>query len=162
MKGFLAKVESITRRIGNRKFTLYGLATRSPPNIRCLNVSLVVASLVVAALNPKSTMGTVIHATQLGRIESMLTRKSPNARITVGGTKMSGTSPLDGFDLSQSGSFFAPTVVEGVEVADELWQEEVFGPVIVVKRFKVRRYQATLSCSVSRHVFLTHDSVRER
>lgn len=49
---------------------------------------------------------------------------------------MTGTSPLDGFDLS-SGCFYSPTVVTDIETDDELWKEEVFGPVVVVKRFEV-------------------------
>jgi len=48
---------------------------------------------------------------------------------------MTGTSALDGFDLS-SGSFFAPTVIEDISVEDELWKEEVFGPILVVTMFQ--------------------------
>jgi delta 1-pyrroline-5-carboxylate dehydrogenase len=49
---------------------------------------------------------------------------------------MEGKSSLDGFDLSK-GSFYAPTIIEDVSPEDELWQEEVFGPVVVVKKFSV-------------------------
>ena len=49
---------------------------------------------------------------------------------------MEGKSELDGFDLSK-GSFYAPTIVTDVETTDELWREEVFGPVVVLKRFSV-------------------------
>jgi len=48
---------------------------------------------------------------------------------------MTGVSDLDGFDFSR-GSFYPPTVIADVDVDDEIWQEEVFGPVVVVKRFK--------------------------
>ena len=94
------------------------------------------------ALNLKSTMGTVIHARQLERIKSMLAFATSNtsATVTAGGYQLTGRSPLAGddadFDLG-TGSFFAPTIVENVDVGDELWEEEVFGPVLVVKRFKV-------------------------
>lgn len=88
-------------------------------------------------------MGTVIHARQLARIQNMLSTatSTTSARVTAGGYKLTGASPLldqDGatFDLTE-GAFFAPTIVEGVEVTDQLWVEEVFGPVLVVKRFKV-------------------------
>ena len=50
---------------------------------------------------------------------------------------MMGRSPLDDYDLSQ-GSFYPPTVIADVSTEDELWQEEIFGPVVVVKRFKAR------------------------
>lgn len=49
---------------------------------------------------------------------------------------MTGKSELDNFDFSQ-GSFFPPTVIVDVDTSDELWVEEVFGPVVVVKRFSV-------------------------
>lgn len=57
---------------------------------------------------------------------------------------MAGTSELDGFDFS-NGSFYPPTVIADVETTDEIWQEEVFGPVVVVKRFEVRDTLAALS-----------------
>jgi acyl-CoA reductase-like NAD-dependent aldehyde dehydrogenase len=56
--------------------------------------------------------------------------------VLAGGERMAGRSPLDGHDLSQ-GSFYPPTVIADVSTEDELWREEVFGPVVVVKRFKV-------------------------
>lgn len=52
---------------------------------------------------------------------------------------MTGKSELDGFDFSR-GSFYPPTVISNVEITDEIWQEEVFGPVVVVKRFEVRTH----------------------
>ncbi|KAJ3923580.1 aldehyde dehydrogenase domain-containing protein [Lentinula edodes] len=83
-------------------------------------------------MNPKSTMGSVISLRQLERIEAMVERTQ--GRIIEGGKRMSGISDLDGFDFS-GGSFFPPTVITDISVEDELWQEEVFGPVVVVKRF---------------------------
>lgn len=50
---------------------------------------------------------------------------------------MFGTSELDGFDFSR-GSFFPPTIVSDINSADELWKEEVFGPVVAMRRFSVR------------------------
>lgn len=79
-------------------------------------------------------MGSVISTRHLERIEGMLSRQ--NGTVLAGGTRLSGLSPLDGFDFSK-GSFLPPTVIIDVEVNDEIWQEEVFGPVVVVKRFTV-------------------------
>jgi acyl-CoA reductase-like NAD-dependent aldehyde dehydrogenase len=80
-------------------------------------------------------MGTIISPGHLQRIEDMIKhRKSGN--ILTGGVRMLGKSALDGFDFSK-GSFFPPTVIGDVNVEDELWQEEIFGPVVVVKRFTV-------------------------
>lgn len=67
---------------------------------------------------------------------------------------MTGISPLDTFDLSQ-GSFFAPTVIEGVEVEDELWQEELFGPVLVATKFNVGTFIDTKSLNPSTLEFRT-------
>lgn len=59
---------------------------------------------------------------------------------------MTGISDLDGFDFSK-GSFYPPTVITNVEVEDEIWQEEVFGPVVVVKRFKVSSDLPLMACT---------------
>lgn len=63
----------------------------------------------------------------------MISRKT-SGTILIGGERLSGPSPLDGFDLSR-GSFFAPTIISDIDTSDELWREEIFGPVIVVKKF---------------------------
>jgi acyl-CoA reductase-like NAD-dependent aldehyde dehydrogenase len=86
------------------------------------------------ALNPKSTMGSVISHASLERLVTAVNRST--RKVLIGGERMTSTSALDGFDFSK-GSFYAPTVVEDVGVEDELWQEELFGPVLVVAKFKV-------------------------
>jgi Aldehyde dehydrogenase family len=93
--------------------------------------------LFLLALNPESTMGSVISPRHLEGIEAIIRRRE-SGDILAGGERMMGTSALDGFDFSQ-GSFFPPTVIEGVRVADDLWREELFGPVVIVKRFSVGR-----------------------
>jgi len=75
----------------------------------------------------------VISPRHLKRIEDMLQRRG-NSTILAGATRLVGKSALDGFDFSK-GSFLPPTVIADVNIEDELWQEEVFGPVVVVKRF---------------------------
>lgn len=89
-------------------------------------------------------MGTVISMHHLKRIDAMVKQASKTASIVAGGEQMAGTSELDGFDFS-NGSFYPPTVIADVETTDEIWQEEVFGPVVVVKRFEVRDTLAALS-----------------
>lgn len=93
-----------------------------------------VAQLPVA-MNPLSTMGSVISQQHLERIEAMLAAE-PRAKILAGGKRLTGKSALDEFDFSK-GSFFPPTVVTNVSTEGTLWREEVFGPVVVVKQFKV-------------------------
>ncbi|TCD69876.1 hypothetical protein EIP91_005953 [Steccherinum ochraceum] len=86
-------------------------------------------------LNPRTTMGSVISMHHLNRIEKMVQReRQGSGKILAGGERMKGKSELDGFDFSK-GSFFPPTVIEDVSLGDELWREEVFGPVVVVKQF---------------------------
>lgn len=83
-------------------------------------------------------MGSIISLQHLKRIEKMVQRERPGSgKILAGGKRMKGKSELDGFDFSK-GSFFPPTVVEDVSLVDDLWREEVFGPVVVVKQFEVR------------------------
>lgn len=65
------------------------------------------------------------------------------ACLLAGGERLTGFSQLDGFEFSK-GSFYAPTVLADVQIDDEIWQEEVFGPVVVVKRFTVSLYIAPL------------------
>jgi acyl-CoA reductase-like NAD-dependent aldehyde dehydrogenase len=99
------------------------------------------AELFLIASNPKSTMGPVISMHHLKRIDGMVKEASKTASILAGGEPMTGKSELDGLDFSK-GSFYPPTVISNVEITDEIWQEEVFGPVVVVKRFEVRTCQA--------------------
>ena len=37
---------------------------------------------------------------------------------------------------ASAGSFYAPTVIEDIDVEDELWKQEVFGPILVVTKFQ--------------------------
>ncbi|KAF8195613.1 aldehyde dehydrogenase [Mycena galopus ATCC 62051] len=83
--------------------------------------------------NPKSTMGTVISERHLKRIQTML-EQSNTGSILTGGQRLTGKSELDGFDFD-GGSFFPPTVIADIATSDLLWQEEIFGPVVVAKRF---------------------------
>jgi acyl-CoA reductase-like NAD-dependent aldehyde dehydrogenase len=135
MTQFLEKVESIRRRMGDRAFPQ-------------LSLTYVKSTLFSAALNPKSTMGSVISPRHLQRIEGMIKRCT--GKILVGGERMLGRSALDGFDFSR-GSFFPPTIITNINIEDELWQEEVFGPVVVVKRFSVSLPNASRCIPRLRH-----------
>ncbi|KAJ2916411.1 hypothetical protein MD484_g3994, partial [Candolleomyces efflorescens] len=91
---------------------------------------------------PSSTMGTVISQAHLDRIERSV--KRTKGKVVAGGARMTGLSSLDGFDFSQ-GAFFPPTVVTDVPLEDELWREEIFGPVVVVQRFSADAEGVTLA-----------------
>lgn len=122
MEAFLDKVESIRRRMGDRKFRILDFG-RGP------------VYHPFSASNPQSSMGSVISSKHLERIEQMVQNRK-SGEIVAGGERMVGKSALDDFDFSR-GSFYPPTVIVGVDTKDEIWQEEVFGPVITVKKFRV-------------------------
>ena len=86
-------------------------------------------------------MGTVISSRHLQRIESMINRT--DGKVITGGERMVGKSELDAFDFSR-GCFFPPTIISEVSTDDELWKEEVFGPVVVVRRFSVGIFKSFL------------------
>lgn len=81
------------------------------------------------------SMGSIISPRHLDRIDNMIARRQ-SGTILTGGQRMMGKSSLDDFDFS-CGSFYPPTVITDVDVEHELWQEEIFGPVVVVKKFSV-------------------------
>ena len=72
----------------------------------------------------ETTLGPVNSQRQLGRVSGFLERRPSHARVVTGG------SPAE-----RPGYYFAPTVVAGLEQADEMVQSEIFGPVITVQRF---------------------------
>ncbi|KAL6305834.1 aldehyde dehydrogenase [Sparassis latifolia] len=83
-------------------------------------------------LNYRTMMGSVISHRQLVRIEKLVQRKGVG-NILTGGRRMTGKSPMDDFDFSK-GNFFPPTVITDVSTDDDLWREEIFGPVVVDER----------------------------
>lgn len=89
-------------------------------------------------------MGTIISQEHLARIDAIVKRASKSARLITGGQQMSGFSDLDGSNFSK-GSFYPPTVLTDVDTEDEIWQEEVFGPVVIVKQFKVDLFSSFAS-----------------
>jgi betaine-aldehyde dehydrogenase len=68
--------------------------------------------------------GPLNNANQLARVRGFLDRLPGHAKIETGGSQ-----------VGERGYFYAPTVVSGVQQADEIIQDEVFGPVITVQRF---------------------------
>ena len=82
-------------------------------------------------------MGSVISLHHLQRIDDMVKRaKNAGSKILAGGDRLFGRSEMDGFSFSK-GAFYPPTAIADVGIEDEIWKEEVFGPVVVVKRFSV-------------------------
>ena len=82
-------------------------------------------------------MGSVISLHHLQRIDNMVKRaKNAGSKILAGGERLFGRSEIGDFSFSK-GAFYPPTVIAEVATENEIWKEEVFGPVVVVKRFSV-------------------------
>ncbi len=69
--------------------------------------------------------GPLNNASQLARVAGFLERVPAHAEVLTGGER-----------VGQRGYLFAPTVVDRLEQSDEMIQEEIFGPVITVQRFR--------------------------
>ena len=79
--------------------------------------------------DPKAEMGPIISRTHLERVEGYLEAgKAEGARLLCGGSRLGG--PLAG------GNFVAPTIFDGTTPEMKIVREEIFGPVLVVQRFK--------------------------
>jgi betaine-aldehyde dehydrogenase len=78
--------------------------------------------------DPHSTetfFGPVNNAGQFERVMGVLEALPSNATVETGGTRQGGT-----------GYFIEPTVVTGLKQTDDAIQNEIFGPVITVQRFR--------------------------
>ena len=69
--------------------------------------------------------GALNNADQLARVSGFVDRTPIHAKIVAGGSK-----------VDRPGYFFAPTVIAGLRQDDEMIQNEIFGPVITVQKFK--------------------------
>ena len=79
---------------------------------------------VGAPADTDAYFGPVNNAAQLARVCGFLDRTPAHAGIVAGGAR-----------IGERGYFLEPTVVAGLRQADEMIQDEVFGPVITVQRF---------------------------
>jgi len=68
--------------------------------------------------------GPLNNETHLSKVKGFLDRVPKHAKITTGGSQVSG-----------AGYFFEPTVVCDLKQTDEMIQNEIFGPVITVQQF---------------------------
>ncbi|MDT4987534.1 MAG: betaine-aldehyde dehydrogenase [Micromonosporaceae bacterium] len=91
-----------------------------------------VAALTEQARNTKTgapsdtdvAYGPLNNAGQLDRVAGFVDRLPDHAALLTGGSR-----------IGERGYFYSPTVVSGLNQADEIIQDEVFGPVITVQRF---------------------------
>ncbi|MHB8672925.1 MAG: gamma-aminobutyraldehyde dehydrogenase [Candidatus Limnocylindrales bacterium] len=70
-------------------------------------------------------MGSLIAPAQADKVSGMVERAKASAEIVAGGHRP-----------GRPGSFYEPTVIAGPDQRSEIVQDEVFGPVVTVQRFK--------------------------
>jgi betaine-aldehyde dehydrogenase len=74
--------------------------------------------------NEDAAFGPLNNANQLERVSGFISRLPDHARVLTGGQRS-----------GSRGYFYEASVVSGLQQADEIIQNEVFGPVITVQRF---------------------------
>jgi betaine-aldehyde dehydrogenase len=70
-------------------------------------------------------MGSLIAGAQADKVEGMVERSRKGAEIVAGGHRP-----------DRAGAYFEPTVIAGPDQRSEIVQDEVFGPVVTVQRFR--------------------------
>ncbi|KKA29233.1 hypothetical protein TD95_002049 [Thielaviopsis punctulata] len=96
-----------------------------------------IAARIGAPTNTQSMMGPLISKRQMDRVAALVDEavSSGKARVVCGGSRMSGSSALDGTSFD-TGYFYAPTVLASTSAQSildtRIWREEAFGPVLVV------------------------------
>ncbi|MBX3194459.1 MAG: gamma-aminobutyraldehyde dehydrogenase [Microbacteriaceae bacterium] len=75
--------------------------------------------------DPSTFFGPVNNANQFARVMGVIEALPSNAEIRAGGARQGDT-----------GYYIEPTVVAGLEQTDDAIQNEIFGPVITVQRFR--------------------------
>jgi len=78
------------------------------------------------AFDATTQIGPLINQSQLDKVCGFVERaQAGGATVLTGGSRLEG---LDGF-------YYRPTIIEGLSDSSEAWREEIFGPVLAVKRF---------------------------
>lgn len=82
--------------------------------------------------DPQTSVGPLINAEAVTRVQAMIDRAIDNkaGRLIAGGHPIEFEGELAG------GSYMAPTVFADVDPQSEIAQQEVFGPVLVIHKFK--------------------------
>lgn len=79
-------------------------------------------------LDPATQLGPLVSSAQRGRIEEAVDRgRAQGATVLTGGCRP---------PRLERGYFYEPTVIGGVSTDMDVWREEIFGPVVVVMRFR--------------------------
>lgn len=80
--------------------------------------------------DPRTLMGPLVSLQQYQRVKNMVAQGlQQGATMLIGEKNYSSAAPLNGF-------FFFPTILENVSDDNTLWKDEVFGPVLVLRKFE--------------------------
>ncbi|WFD29431.1 hypothetical protein MSPP1_000440 [Malassezia sp. CBS 17886] len=86
-----------------------------------------------SGLDPKTEAGPLVSAQHLAKVEDFVAlARAEGARVLCGGTRPDATE----FPQLSKGFFFLPTVIDGCDRTMRIVQEETFGPILTVERFR--------------------------
>lgn len=81
-------------------------------------------------LEEETQMGSLINEKHLATVQGFVDRaKAEGAKVRCGGKRLTG-------GIYDKGSYYQPTIVEGVTAEMEIFNEEVFGPVLAVTTYE--------------------------
>ncbi|NLU71412.1 aldehyde dehydrogenase family protein [Streptomyces sp. HNM0575] len=93
-------------------------------------------------LDEAADIGAMIHSAHLDKVLAYVSgAEAEGARIVAGGSPLT-SGPFE------AGCFMAPTIIDEVSPTSRLFQEEVFGPVLAVSRFRTHDEAIELANSV--------------
>ena len=87
------------------------------------------AAMVIGPAFEDPDLGPLISAAQRARVHALVESGRANADVKTGGRMLSGGKFGKGF-------FYEPTLIDGVDPASSLGQDEIFGPVLAVTTFR--------------------------
>jgi len=79
-------------------------------------------------LDPASEIGPVVNKTQLGRVMEYIEQGKKDAKLVMGGGRLTG-------EQYDKGNFVEPTLFDDVPMDSKIAQDEIFGPVVTVTPF---------------------------
>ena len=115
-------------------------------------------SRVGDGLDPNVLMGPLVSETQYRRVKKIVqTGLTQGAKLLIGETN---------FDKTEhTGYFWYPTIVEDADDENTLWKDEVFGPVLVIRKFE-KEEEAISMANETRYglaaAVFTADTARQR
>ncbi|GGO93101.1 aldehyde dehydrogenase family protein [Wenjunlia tyrosinilytica] len=97
---------------------------------------------VGAPLDEDADIGAMIHSAHLDKVlEYIGGAEAEGARVVAGGTRLTSGA-------FAAGHFMAPTIIDQVSPTSRLFNEEVFGPVLAISRFRTEEEAVELANSV--------------